>query len=41
MNKTFRIALVVVGVIVLGALIFGGGMMIGRANWGMSGIPRQ
>jgi heat shock protein HslJ len=38
MNKTFRIALVAVGVIVLGALIFGGGMMIGRANSGISGI---
>jgi hypothetical protein len=38
MNKTFTIALVVIGVIVLGVLIFGGGMMVAQANWGVTGI---
>jgi hypothetical protein len=38
MNKTLTIALVVVGGIVLSALIFGAGIMVVQANWGISGI---
>lgn len=38
MSKTLRITLVVIGGVVLSALIFGAGMMIGRANWGISGL---
>jgi hypothetical protein len=38
MNKTLTIALAVIGGIVVIALIFGAGLMVGRSNWGTSGI---
>jgi hypothetical protein len=37
MNKTITIALVVIGVIVISALIFGTGMMVGRSYLGIAG----
>jgi len=36
MNKSLQIAIVVIGGIVLSALIFGAGMIVGRTNWGIS-----
>ena len=38
MNKTLIVTLVVVGGIVLGAILFGAGMMVGRANFGFFGM---
>ena len=38
MSKTLRIALVVIGGIVSSALIFGGGIMVAKANWGLAGF---
>jgi hypothetical protein len=37
MNKTLTIALMVMGGIVLSALIFGTGLFVSRAGWGMAG----
>lgn len=38
MNKSLKIALVIIGGIVLSTLIFGGGVMVAKASWGPSGI---
>jgi hypothetical protein len=38
MSKTLKIALVIIGGIVLSALIFGGGVIVANANWVTSGI---
>ena len=37
MNKTFTIAFVIIGGIVLSALIFGAGLFVGRTNLGLAG----
>jgi hypothetical protein len=37
MHKTFTITLVIIGAVVFSGLIFGAGIIVAKANWGISG----